>query len=94
MSEKKAKEKRRAEAAAAEEAAKPIGTITIDVFSDMNVNVVNFPSDPNVALMIMCNAIMKVSAYFLQQATVNKSNLLLARPGASQADILKMAAGN
>lgn len=90
MSEKKAKEKKREENAAV----KPIGQITIDVFSNLDVNVSNFPSDHNIALMVMCNALMKVSNYFIQQSVNSKSDILLARPGASQADIVKMAAGN
>lgn len=91
MSQKKAKQRRRDE----KEAVKPIGQIIIDVYPDLNVNVSNFPSDHNIAMMIMCNALLKLSAYFIeQQQTNNKSNILLARPGASQADIAKMAAGN
>ncbi len=99
MSQKKAKQKRREEKKREEENAnkpKPIGQIIIDVYPDLDVNVSNFPSDHNIAMMVMCNALLKLSAYFIeqQQQANNKSNILLARPGASKADIIKMASGN
>lgn len=96
MSEKQAKKKRREEKAMEEKAMedpKPIGTMSIDVYEDLGVRVRNFPSDHGVAMMVLCNAIMKVSAHFLENLN-NQSNLVLARPGASPADIIKMAAGN
>jgi hypothetical protein len=98
MSEKKAKEKRREEKEREEKAMEGpelIGTMSIDVYENLDVKVRNFPSDHNIAMIILCNAIMKVSAHFLEDLKINsKSNLVLARPGASPADIIKMAAGN
>jgi len=93
MSEKQAKAKRREEKEQLEQGSKPIGTVNIDVYPDLNVNVSNFPSDHNVAMMILCNAMMKVSAYFMDEQK-KTSDIVLARPGASAADIIKMASGN
>ena len=87
MSEKQAKAKRREQA----QEKKPIGQITINVYDNLDVDVANFPSESNMALMVLANATSKVAAYFMEEAQKNKSNILLARPGASQADIIKMA---
>lgn len=76
------------------EGKKPIGQIIIDVYSDMDVNVRGFPTEHGVAMMILCNAILKVSDWFVRQKGVNKSNLVIAKPGMSTADIEKMAKGN
>ena len=96
MSQKQAKAKRREEKEAQVQAATPIGSIIIDVFPNFDVDVKNFPSEHSLAMMILANAMLKVSAHFVteQQLQNNKSNLLIAKPGASRADIIKMAAGN
>jgi len=90
MSEKRAKEERRNE-----QERKPIATVKIDVFDDMDVNVREFPSDHAMAMMVLCNALVKVSDYFVRGLHVQKqSDILLARPRVSPDDIIKMSKGN
>lgn len=89
MSEKQAKKKRREEA----QKVVKIGTISIDVYSNFDVNVSNFPTEHNIAMMIMANAMLKVSNFFMAQKN-DKPNILLAKEGVSKADIIKMAQKN
>jgi len=92
MSGKRAKQERREEAEA--QAVTKIGTVTIDVYSNLDVNVSNFPSEHDVAMMIMANAMLKVSHYFAEGQQKEKSDILIAKQGATPADIIKMAQGN
>lgn len=71
-----------------------IGQITIDVFSNMEVTVRNFPTNHGVAMMILANAIMKVSEFFVMENQKKVSPIMIAKPGASLADIEKMTRNN
>lgn len=76
------------------EGKKKIGTIKIDVYNDMDVAVFNFPTNPQVAMMVLCNALMKVFNWFMEEQAKNKSQIVIAKPGASMADIEKMSRNN
>ena len=93
MSEKKAKEKRREEKQAQGER-KLIGTMEIDMYDDFSVDVRNFPMDHAIAITFLCNALLKASAFIIERNAKNQSNILLARPGATPEDIIKMSQGN
>ena len=73
MNGKKAKQKRREEA----QVVKNVGTITINVYSNLNVDVCNFPDDYNAAMAIMANAMLKVSAFFMAKQKDITSKILL-----------------
>lgn len=93
MSEKKAKEKRREENQAQGER-KFIGTMEIDMYDDFSIEARNFPKDHQQAITFLCNALLQVSAFIRQQEAGNQSGILMAKPGASHADILKMSRDN
>lgn len=93
MSEKKAKEKRSEEKQAQGEK-KLLQTMEIDMYDDFSVNVRNFPMDHGMAMTFLCNALLEVSAFIIKQNAQDYSKILLARPGATPDDIIKMAKGN
>ena len=93
MSEKKSKENRREKEQAPRER-KLMKTMEIDMYDDFSVNVRNFPMDHGMALTFFCNALLQVSAYILEQNAKTQSNILMARPGASAEDIIKMSRDN
>ena len=93
MSESKEKEKRRGEKEAQGER-KLMGTMEINMYDDYSVDVRNFPMDHSMAITFLCNALLKVSAFIIEQDARSQSKILAARPGASPADILKMSQGN
>ncbi len=74
---------------------KKIGTVLIDVYEDMNVNVSQFPTDQHMAILVLGNALLAVNQWFFEQKQKNASNIVMAKPGAtSQADIEKMIKNN
>jgi len=90
MSEKKSKENRREEKQAQGEH-KLIGTMEIDMYDDFDVDVRHFPMDHGTAITFLCNALLRVSAFIREQEAKNQSKILMVRPGASPADIIKMS---
>ena len=72
---------------------KVVGTISITVYDNMDVDVTGFPSDHGVAMMIICNAMMKVSSWFYKNKKA-PSAIQLAKPGMSLADIDKISRNN
>lgn len=73
---------------------KQLGTIMIDVYEDMNVNVRQFPTDHGMAVLLIGNALLAVNNWFVEQKQQEKSNIVLAKPGVSMADIEKMKKNN
>lgn len=72
---------------------KVAGVMQIIVYDNLDVDVQDFPTDHGVAMMALCNAMMKVSAWFLKKAA-NPSPIQIAKPGASMAEIEKMIKNN
>ncbi len=77
------------------------GKIEIDVYSNLEVTVRNFPTDQRLVMIIMANAIKTVSEFFLNEGKefavkppLSRSNLVLTKPGMSMEDILKIAKKN
>ncbi len=73
---------------------KKIGQVLIDVYENMDVNVSQFPTDHHMSMMVLGNALLAVNNWFAQQAQNKKSNIILAKPGASAMDIKKMRRDN
>ena len=72
-----------------------VGQMEIDVYNNMEVTVRKFPIDNHgVSMMVVCNALMKLSEFFVMQAHKAKSPIVLAQPGASIGDIEKMRRNN
>ena len=69
---------------------KVVGTVSITVYDNMDVDVTGFPSDHGVAMMIMCNAMMKVSSWFYKNKKP-KQLIQVAKPTLSLADIEKLS---
>lgn len=59
---------------------KVIGTVTIDVYEDMNVNVRGFPTDHTMSVLVIGNALLAVNNWFAEQAQKNKAQVVLAKP--------------
>ena len=76
------------------------GKIEIDVYSNLEVTVRNFPTDQRLVMIIMANAIKTVSEFFLNEGKEfavkppARSNLVLAKPGMSMEEILNIAKKN
>ena len=70
---------------------KVAGTIKIIVYEDLDVDVQDFPTDHGVAMMALCNAMMKVSNWFLKEAAKPKQLIQIAKPTLSLADIEKLS---
>ena len=70
---------------------KVAGTIQIIVYEDLDVDVQDFPTDHGVAMMALCNAMMKDSSFFLKEAAKPKQLIQVAKPTLSLADIEKLA---
>ena len=73
MNGKRAKQKRREEA----QEIKKVGTVTIDVYSNLDVNVSNFPDNHDIAMTVMANAMLKVSCFFMAKQKDITSKILL-----------------
>lgn len=72
-----------------------IGEMCIDVYANFGVNVRHFPEEHGLAMMILSNALIQVSAFFIRLAQkVKPSPIMLAQPGASADDIEKMRRNN
>lgn len=74
-----------------------IGQMSIDMYSNYDVNVKRFHMDHGTAMMFLCNSLMQVSEFFLRivaQKAKQQSPLMLAKPGASLEDIEKMRRNN
>lgn len=74
--------------------AKKIGTVLIDVYENMEVNVSQFPTDHGMSMMVLGNALMAVNNWFIQNKPKNQSPIVMAKPGASPIDIEKMIKNN
>jgi hypothetical protein len=96
-SKKKRQQKGLPEPEKAQEPGKPkkIGTVLIDVYEDMNVNVSQFPTDQHMAMLVLGNALLAVNQWFFEQKQKNASPIVMAKkPAVSQADIEKMKRNN
>ena len=93
MSEKKATENRREEDQAQGER-KFLKTMEIDMYDDFSIDVRHFPMDHGMAMTFLCNAMLRVSAFIREQEAKAQSDILLARPGTSPEDIIKMSREN
>lgn len=64
-----------------DEQRKIIGTITIDVYDDMNVVVKGFPQNHMQALIFMSNAMLSVADFFIREKERGMNNAILrAKP--------------